>query len=185
MIRLKTLHDYRIKKLFATCLRALAKLQVTLFDFYIKRHWMARYPAYEKKLYHQRMTLLHRLQHLRRVTNNKKDKKIMNGIEHLHEIICSLHQLRFRVSDYSIFEICDREMTALQKTTRLVLLQLSKTSSMQTAVVLEKIHAFEAIYHRALHVVAPDPIVFLFFIQNLYAFYDETLELSMIHDKST
>lgn len=180
------LQNYYLKKQAFLCFHALAKLQHILFSFYVKKDFIKNYPEYEKILYAERLRLLNALQTLRKqITITPSLKKTVNEIEHFYEIIFSLHQLRFRVEDYSIFEMCQGEMAALEHHSVRLLNQLGKTYSStiitpQLENFLESIHAFENVYNRIIQVIAPNPMVFLFFIQNLYAFHDEFFKLKAI-----
>lgn len=168
-------------------MRALAQLQHAYFACYLKRDYLSKQPGYEKILYQKRSLLLGKVAHARSLL--KKNKKgttkwaiVFFKIEHLSEIIFSLNQLRFRVSGYAIFEICIAEMQALEKTSMAALKNVAQfilwnKRAASPVELLDKIHAFEAISHRTLQIASPEPIIFLFFIQDLYALYDEINEL--------
>jgi len=102
-------------------------------------------------------------------------------IDHLSEIIFSLNQLRFRVVDYTTFKVCAQEMQEIEKFSIMMIIQLAnfKNSSVELPIFEEKIHQFENIYNRALQIVAIDPLVFMFFIQDLYALNEELKQLSL------
>lgn len=165
----------------------LAQLQHAYFACYLKSDYLSKQPSYEKILYQKRSLLLAKMEHARySLKKNKKIAKrwavVFSKIEHLSEVVFSLNQLRFRVSGYAIFEICIAEMQALEKTSIAALKSLAQfilwnTPSVYSVELLDKIHAFEAISHRTLQIASPEPIIFLFFIQDLYALYDEINQL--------
>ncbi|MCD6039879.1 MAG: hypothetical protein K0S27_1279 [Gammaproteobacteria bacterium] len=128
----------------------------------------------------------------RLLDKNKRNSKawgaIFYQISHLAEIIFSLNQLRFRVRDYAIFEICNTEMQSIEKTSTVALRKLGKfilwnASPIASINFLEAIHAFELLSHRTLQVASPEPIIFSFFIQDLYALHDEINKISGENEK--
>ena len=169
-------------------MRALAQLQHAYFACYLKRDYLSRQSSYEKILYQKRSLLLGKIEHARALLKKKREVTrkwavIFSKIEHLSEIIFSLNQLRFRVSGYAIFEVCVAEMQALEKTSMVALKNLAQCILWNKRVaspleLLDKVHAFEAISHRTLQIASPEPIIFLFFIQDLYALYDGISELA-------
>lgn len=177
-----------MRLILANSLRALAQWQHACFAYYLQCDYLSRQSGYEKILYRKRSLLLSKLAHARVLLKEKsvattKWAVIFTKIEHLSEIIFSLNQLRFRVSGYAIFEVCIAEMQALEKTSIIALKNLAQfilwhKRVVSTLELLDKVHAFEAISQRVLQVAAPEPIVFLFFIQDLYALYDGITELA-------
>lgn len=169
---LKITRDYRIKKALSNTYIALAKLQKLFFDNYLKNEslMMQYYPLYKQKI-----RFLAALQHASYLLNDDlREKCKLIQIERLYEVICSLHLLRFRFTEFSSFEVCAQEMESLQKTSTAVLLNmpkklLGKSIEKETHDFLNSIHAFETIYSNTLQVISRDPIIFQFFIQDLYA----------------
>ena len=135
-------------------LRKLAKLQIVLFSSYFSQI------NNEKKIHQQRIRVAKVIQ---------KRLELMPIVD----IIFSLNQLRHRVTDVSIYEICARELKEIEKTSINFLLK----GELFSEIFLKKIHEFEAIYNNTLRVVAPDPMIFLFFIQDLYAFHEQVEQL--------
>jgi hypothetical protein len=169
-------------------LRALAQLQHVYFDCYLKGDLVVKQLHYEKILCQKYSLLLRKMGHARHVLKKNKETFpqwcfIFSKIEHISEIIFSLNQLRYRVKGHAIFEVCRPEMQGLEKTSTAELRGLAnfivwKKRFTHSTDLLDKIHAFEAISQRALQVASPEPLVFLFFIQDLYALYDEIRALA-------
>lgn len=182
---IKYLQKWFVKITFAYCLGALAQLQRAYFACYLRRDYLAKQSDYEKIFYQKRSILLNRMKYARYFLkkNSEKWRLFFSEIEHLSEIIFSLNQLRFRVTDYTIFEICAFEMQWLSKTSTSALKSaansfLKKYNSHSHLVALsESIEAFETISHSALQITSQEPIVFLFFIQDLYALHDAVKKL--------
>ncbi len=180
------LYELLIKLVFANCLRALVQLQHAYFACYIKRDYLSNQSNYEKSIYQKRSIGLKRMAYARSLLKKNKNSStkwtdLFSKITHLSEIIFSLNQLRFRVTDYAIFEICALEMQALDRASAAALKAAVKNllwnkNPTYPVELLEAIHAFEAISHRVLNVASSEPIIFLFFIQDLYALYDNLYE---------
>jgi hypothetical protein len=121
------------------------------------------------KIYQKHARFLKFLQHARFLTNDTE----LLLVERLHEVICSLHLLRFHFAEFALFEVCFQEMQNLQKTSQSLLEQLKKQITSPNAALddsefINAIHYFENLYSNTLQVVARDSQVFLFFMQDLY-----------------
>lgn len=163
--------EQRIKKSLADCFYALAKVQNAQFAAYLRQDYLIQQASYANILNHQRQNFLKKIQYARKLVQyNEKFSAIFSKIENLYEIICSLHLLKFRVNEYSVFEISKREMQGIEKASTNLLITVAKNKKIDTAELLDEIHLFETLFNRTLQIVVRDPVVFLFFIQDLYAF---------------
>ncbi len=171
-----------IKIRLANCLSALAELQHAYFTCYSYRDYFSKQPHYENVLYKKRSKWLNKQNAARQLLKNKKISEkwhsLFSSIDHLSEIIFALHQLRFREREYAIFEICSLEMQSVDKAISIAMKDAIKKlvwgkKLNQPLELLDSVIAFEAISHRVLKVTSSEPIIFLFFIQNLYAINEE------------
>ena len=164
--------DWYTSLLLRKSFRQLATLQKILFSCYFKKDYFSNQFLDEKKVHYQR----------RRVSRlMRKSDFVFDKVDSLYEIIFSIHQLRYRVKDYATFEICARELKKIEQTSIILLKKLAAKKSVLSEEVMltDAIHSFEEIYNTTLRVIAQDPIVFLFFIQDLFAFQDEIHSLSV------
>lgn len=165
----------RCKRMLLQCFNILADLQQLLFYCYIKPDFIAKQAKYTKQLFKVRYHYLQRFQKARRLIlpNSHQDYAQFQKIEKISEIIFSLHQLRYRVEDYTTFKLCKKELLAIANTSVSV---LRARNTIQYDHLLAAFYAavqeFSGLYERTLQVVARNPIVFLFFIQDLYALHD-------------
>jgi hypothetical protein len=174
----KFFYERRAKKSLGNCLQALAHLQHAFFVNYLRKDYIKHPLDYQKtlniksKFFFRAIIKAHRL-----VGPNSQFWPIFCKINHVSEIVFSLNQLRFRVNDYTTFKICARELQEIETVSMWIFLQLSrlffKKINLDMSGFEEKIHHFEGIYNRTLQIVSIDPFVFMFFIQDLYALYDE------------
>jgi hypothetical protein len=172
-----------IKKLLSNCLYALADLQQAFFVNYLKKDYIKQRKYYQNDLNKRSKTFfLNMTKTSDAIKHYSQFKDIFSKINHLSEIIFSLNQLRFRVVDYTTFKVCIQEMQNIEKFSNMMIIQLAnyffKKISIEVNVFEDTIHQFENIYNRALQIVAIDPLVFMFFIQDLYALNEELTQLS-------
>lgn len=175
-LKIKT---YQRKKSFAKVFFALAKLQEAFFYAYLKEDFLKNQPAYAKLFFKRRIAFFLALKKARdRTKRSTKFKPMIGLFEHLYEILFSMHLLRYRVQDYTIFEICAREFKAISKISTHLLNELGKSlfshrSLISTDHLLQNIHTLESVYQHTLKIIVRDPIIFIFFIQDLYALSEE------------
>lgn len=153
------LSNYFKKIVYRRALRELAQLQQLLCSSYFVQE------DNDKQVHQQRIRTLSAI---------RKNTEHVGILNHVVDIIFSLNQLRHRIKDFSIFEVCARELNDIANTSVAFIQDASKFS----AIFEEKIHHFETLYNNTLRVVAPDPLVFLFFIHDLYALYEKVNQLS-------
>jgi hypothetical protein len=178
----KYFHEKKIKKTLGNCLRMLAYLQQAFFVNYLEKDYIKRKLHYQRVLNAKTKAFFRAIIKASDLINStSKYWDIFCKINHLSEIIFSLNQLRFRVDDYTTFKICTRELQAIEALSVKIFLQLAllffKKNTFDISSFEEKIHDFEGIYNRTLQIVSVDPLVFMFFIQDLYALYDEMKNL--------
>ena len=164
--------EWRTSLFLRSGFRQLAKLQKILFSCYFKKNYFSNRSSDEKKVHYQKQCVSRLM---------RKSEFVFDKLEHLYEIIFSIHQLRYRIKDYSTLEICASELKKIEQASIILLKKLAakKSISSEGVALTDAIHSFEQIYNTVLRVVAQDPIVFLFFIQDLYAFQEEINLLSM------
>jgi len=168
------LHHYCVKKYSRMCLCRLAELQNILFQFYLDKQYQIDPASFEIKLFYKKKQYFSAMQRARHYFKTPAEKKILTCIERLSDALFSLHQLRFRLNDLTLYTMCTLELTALARDISKLLLGFAvhNTQAMALENFLTHIHAFETIAHRTLNVIVKDPMIFLFFIQDLYAVYD-------------
>lgn len=175
------LKKWQIRYALASCIQALADLQKSLFIFYFKKNTSESIIHKKKSIYFEKITQINK--HL---TNN--NKKIIVAIEELYAIIITIHQLRYRISDYATFEVCHRELRSIEKNSITLMHQIAKrffkkNHRFDLENYIISIQNFENVYEQTLQVITRDPIVFLFFIHDLYIFKEIVKKLSgLIHE---
>ncbi|MDA8561578.1 hypothetical protein N9L02_00515 [Gammaproteobacteria bacterium] len=161
---------YSIKKSIAKSYHALICLNKLNFEYYLKSYDLV---SCYNKIYKQQIIFLNKLQIVRKkINNNDEYNNKLYKLEYLHEIICSIHLLKFRLYDISTLNVCSKEMHSLYKSLYSVLRFISIDNNQDSIQkisndFLQSIYNFESLYENALCVVCPDPIIFKFFFQDL------------------
>ena len=109
-------------------------------------------------------------------------KRLLVNLDYIYSIILDCAQLRRRVSDYTIFNLCYNEMTAImQEINRIVLAVISvygwQPAKFDVLALAEKIRQLEDNYHNVLQVTAREPLVFVLFIASLKTLNEELVKL--------
>ncbi len=185
------LYELLIRLVISNCLNTLAQLQQAYFACYIKQDYFFRQSDHEKAINQKRSKWLRKAGLARywlksNKNNSTKWQVIFSKVEHLSEIIFSLNQLRFRVHEKALFEMCFVEMQSLEKSSTTALRKIAKSlfynkHFFDSEEMAAAIHAFEAISDRVLKIASNEPIIFLFFIQDLYALNDA---ISQFYEKT-
>lgn len=89
----------------------------------------------------------------------------------LYDLLQDCAQVRWRVRDHSTFGVCKQELTAIQQELNVLFdsaISRSRPQAHDQSLVLEQhIQKLEELYQSVLQVVAPEPVVFLLFIDSL------------------
>jgi hypothetical protein len=141
----------------AMCLETCKQLVIVIFDIYLRRDYAEKHLYYEKEIYELCQQFFYY-------------KKTLTGshlaVDAIFEIILSLSSLRYRVKDYSTFEIIHDELKA---TSQILIQKLTSVPEESNELLQVSIEQLESAYESTLKVAAKEPLVFLFFIFNLKA----------------
>lgn len=135
--------------------------QEIIFMIYLNRDYVERHYFYEKQLHQLRLTIF-----------SKILKHPATHLDIFFEILTSLGNLRYRIKDLSILEVCELELRNISKNLSILLTQ-KKCSEKNDTNFLNSIHAFESMYRKTLQVVVQEPLDLLIFIQNLFDLHAE------------
>lgn len=150
-------------------LRHLHKLNNEIFSCFLDPNYPDELYLYERRLNLEKQQLnniLKYLSHLSCYIKNpeKKDnfEKCLTHLRNIYAALLNVSQLRWQVSDHSIFRICSDELKFIQANINAVMFQTKNISALKDA-----IQRFEGIFQKVLQVTAREPVVFLFFIDSL------------------
>ncbi len=202
----------KLSKLYILYLKALNKLQSRILICYVAQDFLNKNFYYERKIYQARLRLFTIMKKIRFIVEQKANSHL-SALENLYEIVFSLNILKLRASDPSVFEICRAEIERISRSFSIALqkmgifiaqqegegkkISLENVTDTKTRILLDnmakaigqfsqKIDAFEEVYRSTLQVVTPEPIFFLFFLQNLMALREslESFFLGLLNDGS-
>jgi hypothetical protein len=183
----------QLKWFFANCLIKAAALSDTIFTVYLARDYQEKLFLYEKKLHWQRNAFLISLTTVRNVLNRfnypKRAEfiKLLQYVEQLYEILLALGLLGYRVTDHSTFEVANKEFLALGEGVSAYLkalaAQLRRGKLAVPTNFAEAIQELQDINNDALVVVAPDPMVFILFIQDFFALHEVFTQMIEVIDE--
>jgi hypothetical protein len=165
----------------ADSLLRLAQLNQAIFSCYVAHNYQEEHFDYEKKLHASRGSFLYKISQARTLLMHLKSSPqpkfaaMLDCIEQCYEIFQSLGLLIQRVDDHSTFAVADKEFLALSGNVDTYLRQMAaeintlKIRHEESAILSENIYELEEINRTVLQVVAKDPLVFMIFIQDMYA----------------
>lgn len=166
-------------------LRNLRKLNKEIFSCFLEAEYADNIYLYERRLHISKNAFLHSISRLREITKLAETK--LSDIEKeshelwliqldlLFENMLDYSQLRWRVTDYTTFSVCREELMRIAKESDKCLDAIVahvKQKKYFTSIdqLNQSINQFETNYYQVLQVAAPEPLVFLLFIDSLNAF---------------
>jgi hypothetical protein len=160
---------FAVKTTVQNCRNICKKTLATAFSIYLMHDYLPQYFVYEKKIYQLSREFFYWIDVLSRLSERKKNKKIpVRKLIYTFQIIMALGLLRYRVKDHTTFEVIDQELKNV-----LSALDDSFNKPYFPNDLDESIDRLEEVYRSALQVVAQEPLIFLFFIQDLRALAKE------------
>jgi hypothetical protein len=170
-----------LRSALADSLLRLAQLNQAIFSCYVAHNYQEEHFNYEKKLHASRGSFLYKINQARALlthitlSQQQKFSAVVDCIEQCYEIFQSLGLLIQRVDDHSTFAVAEKEFLALSGNVDTYLRQMAaeintlKIRHEESAILSENIYELEEINRTVLQVVAKDPLVFMIFIQDMYA----------------
>lgn len=157
----------------ANYLQAINQLQKYFFWIYVARNYLDKAFFYEKELHKQRLCVLKYIENI----------KLLNiasfEFEKLFEITLALGDMRYRVKDFTTFEMSEKEFIAISNSLNDLFNQaakqllLGKKINLDCSQLISAIAALEDITRGTLQIASAEPVVFVIFIQYLRALSDE------------
>ncbi len=159
----------KLQKIVTNYFETLNQLQDLVLSCYINRDYFDKRYLYEEKIQKIREKLFGIMRQARLLIIH--DAKTIAQLENIYEIIFSLNTLKLRVSDYATFEVCENEIKVISKCLADIFLAHCRRPELldEFSVFIEQ---FEELYKTTLQVVSQEPMVFLFFVQDLIALRD-------------
>lgn len=170
----KTLFRYFLKRY----LRGLDQLQQTILLCYIRRDYGEQKYQYEKTLQEWRVRYFGIMKMLRRLAG-PRDDILLDHLVHAYEIIFALTALLYRIHDHTAFEVCEREFKHITRALTHTLHQLHR-GEFDPLPLSSAAEGFESIYQSTLRIMSNDPVVYLFYFQNVLALGDVLADIASL-----
>lgn len=179
IIAMQCLFFYRQKKTYtqqiiAQYLSALSQLSHDLFACLIQLDYSQNEFWYEERLHQQKIVCLTLLEQYQ--ISPLQQRSFTIALSQLYELLLACAQLRWRVKDHSIFEVCQSELQQLAQQLNRYFSALFAAPAIfqmhyeQLQIAIEK---FEEIYQSVLLVTAKEPVAFILFQANLKSLVDQ------------
>lgn len=168
----------KLRANFIIGLHQLRNLSMDLFACFQLANYREQFYLYERRIHLAKINFLHNLGQFKWRVNQLRDAKdqhnwqnIADQLERFFDHLLAVATLRWRVSDTTIFELCQDEMRDIEKSLTTIFSMLKKSRTKQFTDEInqfeQRIAALEALYERVLQVSAKEPFAFLLFIKQL------------------
>jgi hypothetical protein len=175
----KHLQQGRIQEM----IKQLKILNQEIFACYLSSQYQEEKYIYERRIHQiKKYYLRASVSFAKTVASHSALNQLVNHFDHLFDILMNLAQLRTRVEDFTIFNVCHTELTAVCDELDSLLKELyaayhQKNLTRDVKMFQQQIQQLETLYQRVLQVTAPDPFVFVLFIGSLHDAAREVEEL--------
>lgn len=174
-------HFFRneIQSFLMISLHNMKQLSKAVFTCFLQPEFVENRYVFERRLHVRKNRVMYAMKQLRDCGNQANQfSNLFSHLEHFYEIILDCAQLRYRVTDFTVFAICRNELAAicheLEKVfNEMIRLVEGKASTLDISPFMKKIELFSANYQKVLQITAREPLVFLLFIDSLNAFCEE------------
>lgn len=182
----------KINQTILVFLRALDRLQVTVFSCIIKRDFIANQNDYAAQLIAQTRALMKIMQKIRHYF--PEQDRLISRLENMYEIVFSIDLLKHRLFDHATFEVCENELKNIKNSISEKIEEVSmfiRSRIMPRTIrvrdkpfhwdekAIASVQAFEALFQVTLQFISSDPMIFIFFIRNVKTLHEELINLSV------
>jgi len=154
-------------------LHALNEVAKQIFVCLMDRNYSDNLYLFERRLHVRKTQYLQHITALRATKAHERAERI----DELFLILMDCAQLRRRVTDHTVFGLCDAELlgisTAIQSTFKELIHLTGKSNTLDAIGLAEKIKLLEDSYEHVLKVAAKEPLAFLLFIESLKIFREK------------
>lgn len=170
-------------------------LNTEIFSCFLQPTYTENIYLFERRLHKQKESVMQALFHLRNVVQQAKNRlspqeknritEMIAKIDRLFDIMMDYAQLRARVTDHTIFEICKEELIAVSQSMAHVFSELKmsleqKKQELNIIPLKASIKRLEENYQNVVQVTAREPLVFFLFIASLNAFTNEVEKIAEV-----
>jgi hypothetical protein len=173
-------------------LHHLQMLSEEIFSCFLQPEYVNNIYLFERRLHDQKNRFIQALARLREMASEVKTEAheteknaltlMLMKLDCLYDILLDGAQLRHRVTDHTIFQVCNDELTAVSQEMEKIIADVIgvltyKKQHLELANLDVKITRFEENYQNVMRITAREPLVLLLFIASLKAFRNEVAAL--------
>lgn len=160
----------------SAALSHLRRLNQDIFNCFLLPEYASHLYLFERRLHLQKKHVMQAIAKL----DGPADRQARVYLDQLYDGMLDYAQLRRRVTDATVFEICKKELIDIQNDIDQLLFGMIRKNDLDTMSFINHIQRLEDQYHQVLHVVAHEPLVFLLFIFSLKLFSEKINEFSCL-----
>ncbi len=165
----------RIKRVRSSLFKQFISLNNAIFSCFLETDYPQNSYLYERRLHIQKNKCLTYLMKLLDLSS-RESSHFLYG-EKIFSVMLDYASLRQRVSDHAVFLMCKEELLKILRAMNQVLWDAQQKTPNAAILLetnleklLEKIDSLENIYQNVLRVTAPDPMIFVLFINAIKLF---------------
>lgn len=135
---------------------------------------------FERRLHNQKMKCLVALKKIRWFSQQVNSPELQaqgfqlaSRLDHIYAVMLECAQLRRRITDYTVFQLCEIELTAISKDVIDILNAIQQKRNLNFSRFNQDIAKLENLYQQVVKVATREPLAFLLFIGGLKALSEE------------
>lgn len=169
---------YQWQSYVVSGLKSLKKLNQELFACLLQGEYPDNVYLFENRIRIQKEKFIHAHVMLSQLKLDSMQQAVTKKLNTLYDILVDAGQLRWRLSDHNVAELCSAELTVIEKEMSKLLTEAENVASknqchLDISALDNAIQSLEDNYHQVLQVTSREPLVFLLFIATLRAFSEE------------
>lgn len=160
-------------------LTILTQLATDIFSCLILPEYNDNLYLFERRLHTQKMKYAKSIVKTRwfakkLVGKNKQQAELLiERLDRLYTVLIDCAQLRRRITDYTVFQLCEIELKVISRNVVVLLTSIRRNTNLDLSSLNESISKLEATYHQVVKIATREPLAFLLFIFSLKMLAEE------------
>ena len=157
---------FELRSLSRIALQSLQQLNQEIFSCFLQPDYAENKYIYERRLHTRKIKFMQAVLSI-------ADENAAAKLNRLFSLMLDYAQLRARITDYSIFQVCTLELTTLLDEINNFYAKLKRANTFDISTLLNSIQRLEDNYQNVLKVTAKEPLPFALFIASVRAYVEE------------
>jgi hypothetical protein len=161
-------------------LYSLIQLTRDIFACLIQPEYNDNLYLFERRLHTQKIQFLAAAGKLRRLGEQLRSPilqiqtiELASHLSHVYAVLLECAQLRRRITDYTVFQLCEVELSAIADEVVKLMINITKKKNINLSKLNGEIARLESTYQQVIKVATREPLAFLLFIGGLKALVEE------------